>query len=68
MNTLHAIIEPNGEVKFLQELDIKKPTKAIITFVEDDQNFTEIMSESAFAKDWSKPEEDDAWAYLQQEQ
>jgi len=41
--------------------------KAIITFLgeESEMRFTELVNEKSLAEDWDKPEEDEAWTYLQ---
>ncbi|MFA5803524.1 MAG: hypothetical protein WC879_02670 [Melioribacteraceae bacterium] len=67
MQSIQTIIEPNGHIRFPGNLRISKPTKAIITFLEEESKlrFTELVSEKSLAEDWNKPEEDEAWAHLQ---
>jgi hypothetical protein len=66
--TVEAIIDPSGAVRILQPVDIQTSRRALVTIL--DEPVTEIaeaalLSESALAQDWLKPEEDEAWAYLQ---
>ncbi|NCQ18872.1 MAG: hypothetical protein COW71_02030 [Ignavibacteriales bacterium CG18_big_fil_WC_8_21_14_2_50_31_20] len=67
MQSIQAIIEPNGHIRFPGKFRIKKPTKAIITFLEEENElrFTELVSEKSLAEDWNKSEEDEAWVHLQ---
>ena len=51
-------------VKFIQS--VKLPTgPALLTFLAPSANETALLSEAALAEDWLKPEEEEAWAYLQ---
>lgn len=70
MESVQAIIEPNGKVKFLDKISINKPTRAIVTFIseKEEKNSTLILSENSLAKDWNNSKEDKAWKHLQREQ
>jgi hypothetical protein len=66
LRTVEAIIEPNGEVRLSEPVQVSRSSRALLTildvpFVDD----VTLLSEPALA-DWNRPEEDDAWAYLQQ--
>jgi len=67
MQSIQAIIEPNGQIRLPKEVHLTKPMKAIITFLgeESEMRFTELASEKSLAEDWNKPEEDEAWTHLQ---
>jgi hypothetical protein len=41
------------------------PGRAVLAWPEGEDLYPALMSEKALA-DWLRPEEDDAWAYLQQ--
>lgn len=71
MQAYNAIVEKNGNVKFLSNLNISEQKKAIIIILDDENqnsvkenNIEYLMSESALT-DWNRPEEDKAWEYLQ---
>ncbi len=36
MQSIQAVIEPNGQIRFPKELHLTKPMKAIITFIEEE--------------------------------
>ncbi len=66
--TVEAIIDPSGVVRILQPVDIQTSRRALVTIL--DEPVTEgaepaLLSESALAEDWLRPEEDEAWSYLQ---
>ena len=66
--TVEAIIDPTGIVRILQPISIPTARRALVTIL--DEPVTEIaetalLSEAALAVDWLRPEEDEAWAYLQ---
>ena len=68
MKTVRATIDRNGEVHLHGKIDISGPCEAIVTIFEggDQQTVDEtaLLSEAAFAVDWDRPEEDDAWRHL----
>jgi len=67
MQSIRAVIEPNGQIRFPIDMHLTKPMNAIITFIEEESKykFTELASEKSLAEDWNKPEEDEAWTHLQ---
>lgn len=69
IQTVEAIIEPDGRVLLLESVQIKEPRRALVTILEDEPaariSETALMSEQALAEDWSRPEEDAAWSHLQ---
>lgn len=73
MQTVQAVIDKNGKVLLLENVQISKPRRALVTIL-DDEGFDEIpnlnalLSEQALASDWNRPEEDEAWAHLQRVQ
>jgi len=46
------------------------PRRALVTILEDEPSpygsECALLSEAALAEDWNRPEEDQAWAHLQQ--
>ena len=73
LKTIEAIIDKNGTVRLLETIQLTKPRRALVTILdeettEDRSNLSALLSEKALAVDWNKPEEDEAWAHLQQAQ
>jgi hypothetical protein len=70
MQTVQAVIDKDGKVLLLENVQISKPRRALVTIL-DEEGFDEIpnintlLSEKALAIDWNRPEEDEAWAHLQ---
>ncbi len=67
IRTLEAVIDSDGNVRLLEEVHLPGPRRALVTFLQDAPraNETAVLSEPALAVDWSRPEEDAAWSYLQ---
>ena len=70
IQTVEAIIEPDGKVQLLESVQLKEPRRALVTILEDEPaakvSETALLSEQALAEDWNRPEEDEAWSHLQQ--
>ncbi len=69
IQTVEAIIDASGNVQLLDPIQLSGSHRALVTILDESVNFvpeTALLSESALA-DWLNPEEDAAWAYLQQE-
>jgi hypothetical protein len=70
IQTVEAIIEPDGKVLLLESVELKEPRRALVTILEDEPaakvSETALLSEQALAEDWNRPEEDEAWSHLQQ--
>ena len=72
MKAIEAYLEPDGRLQTAEPLPITQRTKVIVTFEIDDDEDDSIAhltaaSETAWGKDWNRPEEDEAWAFLQEE-
>ncbi len=67
---LEAVIDEQGNVSLLEPVQLPKPQRASVTILsaESDIAETALLSEAALAEDWNRPEEDAAWAHLQQDQ
>ena len=72
IQTVEAVMDEQGKVHLFEEVRLLKPRRALITILEDEPRLpvpeTALLSEAALAEDWNRPEEDEAWAYLQTEQ
>jgi len=70
IQTLEAIIEPNGRVLLLESVNLTESRRALVTILEDEPaqpvSTTALLSEPSLAEDWNRPEEDEAWSHLQQ--
>jgi hypothetical protein len=70
MQTIEAVIDENGAVRLLQVVHLAIPRRALVTILDEDPaeqiHETALLSEAALAEDWNRPEEDEAWSYLQQ--
>ena len=67
MKTVEAIIEPDGEVRLVESVQVPSPRRALVTILDEAplQQETALLSEAALAEDWNRAEEDAAWAHLQ---
>ena len=71
IRTIEATIDEQGNVKLREPVKLPSTRRALVTILEDAPvepvNETALLSESALAKDWSRPEEELAWSHLQPE-
>lgn len=66
---VEAIIEPDGKVLLLEDVQLTESHRALVTILEDEPlskaSVTALLSEPSLAEDWNRPEEDEAWSHLQ---
>ena len=71
VRTVEAVVDEDGRVRLLEAICLPEARRALVTILEDEPRTgsyeTALLSEAALARDWSRPEEDAAWAHLQQE-
>lgn len=69
LRTIKAVVEADGTVRLLERVRLNSARRAILTILEEDDedvlSSSALLSEAALAADWSRPEEDAAWAFLQ---
>jgi len=69
IRTIEAIIDENSMVHLAEVVQVKSAQRALVTILEEKQlgfpNQEALLSEQSLATDWNKPEEDQAWSYLQ---
>lgn len=69
MRSVPATIDAQGQVHLLEPIALSGTHRAIVTILDGENEpqspETALLSEPALAKDWNRPEEDAAWAYLQ---
>ncbi|MBN1899808.1 hypothetical protein JW926_00615 [Candidatus Sumerlaeota bacterium] len=69
LKSIKAIVETNGEVHLQEPVSLPHACKAIVTIVDEYEiSETALLSEKSLAKDWNRPEEDEAWSHLQPDQ
>ena len=69
MFTVEAIVDKSGNVKILQPLSIQGTRRALLVVLDEPAPSiaeTALLGEAMLSEDWLRPEEDEAWAYLQQ--
>lgn len=71
IQTIEAVIDEQGKVQLLQNVRLSHVRRALVTILEEEPvvavSQTALLSEAALAEDWNRPEEEDAWSYLQSE-
>ena len=67
LRSIEATIEKDGTVRLHKKVKLSASRRAILTILDEQASIPEtaLLSEMAFAADWNRPEEDNAWAYLQ---
>lgn len=68
LRTIEATIDKDGKVYLQQEIQLPEPRRALVTILDEPAYLiseTALLSEDALAEDWTRPEEDEAWAHLQ---
>jgi hypothetical protein len=69
LKTIEAVIEKDGHVRLLEEVRLSRSRRALVTILDDEREAGEpaLLSEAAFAEDWRRDQEEEAWGHLQQE-
>jgi hypothetical protein len=69
IKTVEAVIDEQGNVRLFEPIHPRTACRALVTILEESpaESASEmaLLSETALADDWNRPEEDEAWAYLQ---
>jgi hypothetical protein len=70
IQTVEAVVSPEGAVRLLKPMRVAGSRRALVTILDEEPLFVALecarLSEAALAEDWNRPEEDQAWAHLQQ--
>lgn len=70
LQAIEGIIDENGKLRILDKVNLPKSRRVIITILDeepsDDAVNLALLSESALARDWDRPEENEAWSHLAQ--
>lgn len=70
MQTVEAVVDASGHVKLLQPISVQYNRRALVIILDEPSQSigeTALLSENALAEDWLRPEEDEAWSYLQRD-
>ena len=68
IQTVEAVINEDGRVQLLGDVHVAGPRRALVTVLEEPAAVpgeAALLAEAALAVDWSRPEEEAAWSYLQ---
>ena len=68
IQTVEAQIDEHGHIQLLEPLRLARPSRALVMILPSEakeENETALLSEASLAVDWSREEEDKAWAHLQ---
>ena len=70
LQAVEGIIDKEGNLRSLENVELPKSRRVIITILDEeptDETYNlALLSESALAKEWERPEEDEAWSHLAQ--
>ena len=68
VRTIEAVIDEGGNVRLLEPVHLPSARRALLTILEDRPRAgtpeVALLSEVALAEDWNRPEDDEAWSYL----
>jgi hypothetical protein len=71
LQTIEAVIDEQGVVHLSEAVRLPGSRRALVTILDEEPppypSETALLSEAALATEWDRPEEDEAWAYLQSE-
>ena len=65
MRIVEAVVNSEGSVRLLESVHLRSSRRALVTIL-DEAPIAEgidsaLLSEAALAKDWNRPEEEEAW-------
>ncbi len=66
MRTIEATIDRDGRVHLSEPVQLPEARRAIVTILEEEPRpipSAALLSEESLAKDWNRPEEDEAWSH-----
>jgi hypothetical protein len=67
--TLEAIVDEHGSIRLLETTHLPIGRRVLVTILEDERlipvDEVTLLSETALAEDWERPEEEEAWSHLQ---
>ncbi len=70
LQSIEGIIDQDGKLKIPGQVKLPKSRRVIITILNEvpdgDLFDLALLSELSLARDWERPEEDEAWSHLAQ--
>lgn len=70
LQAIEAMIDQDGNLRIPHEVTLPKSRRVIITILDEEPSEEMInlalLSESSLGRDWSRPEEEEAWSHLAQ--
>ena len=72
IGTIEATIDQKGHISMSEPVKLSSSCRALVLILDEEPlihvNEEALLSESALAEDWNRPEEDEAWQHLQEVQ
>lgn len=62
---IEAVIDESGKVRFLEPVELEAEQRVLVILETPTVPEVSLLSESALATDWQRPEEEAAWSHLQ---
>jgi hypothetical protein len=70
LQAIEGIIDENGKLRILNKVNLPKSRRVIITILDEEPSDNAVnlalLSEAVLARDWDRPEEEEAWSHLAQ--
>lgn len=70
LQAIEGIIDENGKLRILDKVNLPKSRRVIITILDEEPSDNAVnlalLSEAVLARDWDRPEEEEAWSHLAQ--
>jgi len=68
IKTLEAVIDNDGNIRLLEPVHVGSARRVLVVILDEPglQSEESAMLSEAALGDWNRPEEDEAWLYLQQ--
>jgi hypothetical protein len=67
LHTIEVEVDSSGQVRPVAPSERVPAGRALLTILVTDSQEPALLAEQALAADWLRPEEDKAWAHLQQD-
>lgn len=67
LRTVEAIIDEHGRVQLSEQIDVQRPTRALVTILDEprsDSLEAAVLAESSLKEGWSGGVADEAWKHL----
>ena len=65
IKSVEVEVEDAGQIHSLEPTQAISVGRELLSWESTEGNESYLLSEAAFAEDWLRPEEDDAWVHLQ---